>query len=228
MPTNPFILRPALPPSPEQRTEWPRGQEAPNLLERLFKRPQLDSVARPLTQQFPDEVASEAVKIMGDVWKNEETRFNNLNTRAIALISATSVVTTILGFYSKNLFDTSGTRTGFQGAWREWGAVGLICSVLLLSATIFVTVFGVLLPRPRPVFGDNALTEGTVPDVGTVDRTAFDEYGALYAGLASRTARKAFWIDWAYVLFALGVSLSIVVTVLLVVDVGFLTKPVGI
>jgi hypothetical protein len=173
------------------------------------------SVPPPSKAEFTDkDSATEAAKIMSDVWKNEETRFGNLNTRAVAVVSATSLVTTILGFYSKNLFDTS--SAGFGGDLRTYATVGIFVSLGLLVLTAAAIVFGVLLPRHRPLFGDNAITRGEALSILDIDNTAFDEYGALYSQLADRSAEKAYWLSLSYVLFFLAVLGSAFTTSLLV------------
>jgi len=44
------------------------------------------------------EALTDAAKVVAEVAKNEESRFSNLNTRGVAIISATSVVTATRDF----------------------------------------------------------------------------------------------------------------------------------
>ena len=161
---------------------------------------------------FADDVAAaEGVKIMGDVWKNEETRFNNLNSRAIAVLSATALVTAVLGFFSKNLLDTSlaSARTG-----ALWGAG--ITLVLLGGAAAFV-VLGVLRPSQRPIFGHNELTlnkpANTIFKAQDIHAIAYREYGGLYTQLANRSSWKAYWLTFAYYCLFAAVVVSILTTI---------------
>jgi hypothetical protein len=146
-----------------------------------------------------------AAKIMADVWKNEESRFNNLNTRAAAVLSASAVVTTVLGFFSKNVLDTSAATR--LSTWQEFvakGGVYIALTLFVLAAAAIV--FGVLRPGPRYIFGNNALVgaggqAGQALSAVEVDQIAAQEYGAVYTALANRSKRKAYWLTAAYFLF---------------------------
>lgn len=179
----------------------------------MFRMPKLIPV--PGQNMFSDgPAAAEAARIMSDVWKNEETRFGNLNTRAVAVLSATSIIATILGFFSKNLFDTS--SAGFQGSARFTAACGIFVALGLLVATAGVVVFGCLLPSHRAIFGNNDLTKGEDKTAQEIDNTAFNEYQGIYVILANRSAIKAYWLTWAYVTFFLAVLAAAVTTAILV------------
>lgn len=147
-----------------------------------------------------------ATKVMSDVWKNEETRFSNLNTRGVAVVSAASVVTALLGFFNKNLLDSTpsqladGVRVGAQS--------GLGASVALLVLTIGLVVIGVLRPGRRGVFGGNAITNGQQLTAAEVDKVAFEELALIYQSLVNRTSEKAHWLNLAYLCFFLAVLVA--------------------
>jgi hypothetical protein len=105
---------------------------------------------------------TEAAKIVSDVWKNEETRFASLNTRGVAVVSATSLVTAILGFFAKDFVDSTGT--GLSNRVHSDAENLLLASLVLLVLTALIVVLGVLRPGHRFVFGENVLTSGTGAD----------------------------------------------------------------
>jgi hypothetical protein len=187
------------------------------------------------------DLLSEAYKVVGDVWKNEESRFNNLNTRGAAVLSATSLVTTILGFFSKNLFDGS-----IKGQYRTAGVVGLDIVFVLLVITAALIVFGVLRPSRRAIFGNNWLTDGGNPKIATtvnksknppepnatdvsltgadvvdgtvpVDQLAVNEYGAIFAVLAERSERKAIYLKNSYYSLFASIVISAIAFAIIIV-----------
>lgn len=161
----------------------------------------------------PKEALAEAVKVLGDVMKNEETRFSNLNTRGVAVLSATSLITALAGVFSKDVLGKD-----FTGWGRQAGGWGLIATVVLLTITAALVVLGVLKPGERLVFGKNDLTDtpSTVADTDAVDRIAFSEYLLVYRRLVDRNTGKARWLNNAYVVFLIAV-LAIATTTFLVV-----------
>ena len=165
-----------------------------------------------------------AAAVMGDVWRNEETRFSNLNGRAVAVLSATSLVTTVLGFYSNNVLDTApATRLGStQQAVAKAGLYGALALLLLTAA---VLVFGVLLPGKRFIFGANPLTgyagqdgwhPGSPLDTAGIDQLVCQEYGTIYVELANRSRRKAYWLQLGYLFFTAALLASMVAAVLVI------------
>ncbi len=148
-----------------------------------------------------DDALSEAVKALSDAMKNEETRATNANSRGVTLLSATSLVTAIIGFFAKDLFGTTVSTTA-----RHVGIVGFVGVVALLIITAGVLVFGVLFPARRAVFGDNKITHHdaalTLPQVQLVE---MQEYQAIMEDLQSRTQQKMSKLKVAYFLFFMTV-----------------------
>lgn len=147
-----------------------------------------------------------AVKILGDVWKNEETRFSNLNTRGVAVISAASVVTALLGFFNKNLLDS--TPSQLSDELRDAAQMGLGASITFLVITIGIVVFGVLRPGPRAVFGGNGITSGSSLSAPAMDKVIYLDLGQIYKALVNRTSRKAHWLNLGYLTFFIAVLIA--------------------
>lgn len=147
-----------------------------------------------------------AAKVLGDVWKNEETRFSNLNTRGVAVISAASVVTALLGFFNKNLLDS--TPSQLTDGLRVDAQTGLGASIGFLVLTIAIVVLGVLRPGPRAVFGNNEITQGATLTAQRVDSVVFLELGQIYRALVNRNSKKAHWLNWGYLTFFVAVLIA--------------------
>jgi len=161
-----------------------------------------------------DAALADAVKIVGEVMRNEETRFSNLNTRAVAVVSASSLVTALAGVFSKDVLGTD-----FRGWGRGVGAFGLALSVLLLAAAAVIIVWKVLAPAPRSLFGDNPLTSNpaSVTTGHEVNRIAYSEYLIIYGGLLARNKAKAEALIAAYWCFLSAVVTIALTTVLVIV-----------
>lgn len=162
-----------------------------------------------------DEALADAVKIVGDALRNEETRFSNLNTRAVAVVSASSLVTALAGVFSKDVLGPD-----FTGWGRGVGSVGLCLTVLLLAVVAVIIVWKVLAPAPRWLFGNNPLTENpaSVTTALEANRIAYSEYLTIYAGLLARNKGKAEALTAAYWCFLGAVALIAVTTVLVIVS----------
>ena len=155
-----------------------------------------------------------AVRVLTDVWKNEETRFSNLNTRAVALLSATSVVVSLIGLFFRNLLDASLKDIG-----RTIGIAGAGSALLFLVLAAGMITLGVLRPARRTIFGDNPLTAGEAAlTEDSIARVAFAEFGGLYAKLADRSAWKAVWLTYAYYSFFIGIFLSAATTIFVAIN----------
>lgn len=152
--------------------------------------------------ELPGEGAlTDAAKVMQAAAGVEETRFNNLNTRAIALVSAGSIVTSLAGLFSKELLtDSLGEAKGFVAA-------GLAVVLCALVAAAGCAVLGVLLPNRRAAFGNNLLTNtpGQINTSPDLDALIFTEYSEIRRSLAARNSAKAYWLHWAYVAFAIAI-----------------------
>jgi hypothetical protein len=167
-------------------------------LRRVFLPPATDVVPAPAAIVLTDpDACSNAAKVMTDVCANEESRFNNLNGRAVAVLSALALVTTLLGIFSTSFLDSKLTR--HQHTVALWGTD---IAVLLLMVSAGLAVFGVLQPGRRYVFGNNELTNGTA-DLRPVelDKLIYREFGGIYANLASRSLRKAWFLERSYYAF---------------------------
>jgi hypothetical protein len=167
-----------------------------------------------------------AFVVMQDVWKNEETRFNNLNTRALGIVTASSLVTAIINFFAKDLFASS--TKPLSGEVQTRAEATVVCIMALLIATVALVVFLVLKPGGRGGFGNNDFT-GTIAENGglgqgldgTADsilKTAATEYAGLYVSLAERNRWKAYWLSWAYITFAIAVIATALLACYIVVN----------
>ena len=194
------------------------------ILKRFLPPGEKDDAPRPEFGLAEDNAWTAAARVMAEVWKNEETRFSNLNTRAVAVLSASSLVTTVLGFFSKNVLDTGTTR--LSETQQAFAKAGIYGALALFALTIAVLVIGVLLPGKRYIFGANELTgytdeagawrPGSPLSAGSIDRLVCKEYGAIYVELANRSRRKAYWLQLGYVFFAAAVAASVVAAVLVI------------
>ena len=157
------------------------------------------------TRPYPGNNALQpAAALWQEVAKNEETRFNNLNTRAVGVLSVTALVTSIAGFFTKDLLSTTVLR-----GWIRGIAAGLLAaSVALLAVAAFIVVVAVLWPRRRAVFGGNTLETDPAsfqcPE--DVQKLAIDEYSQIAATLQVRNSRKAAWLRWAYCVVMVAVA----------------------
>jgi len=167
-------------------------------LRKVFLPPAKDSVAEPVAIVLTNaDACSSAAKVMTDVCANEESRFSNLNGRAVAVLSALALVTTLLGVFSTSFLDSK--LTDNQHTVALWGTD---IAVILLMMSAALAVFGVLQPGRRYVFGNNELTNGTVdlqPDA--LNKMIYREFGGIYANLASRSLRKAWFLERSYYAF---------------------------
>lgn len=146
------------------------------------------------------------LQIIMTVVANEETRFSNLNTRAISLLSASSLITALAGLFSKDILGESlGGAAGFV-------AVMLMIVLVGLLSTAAVLVVSVLMPGKRALFGrgDDVFDSDKVSDVETVQTIAFDEFSEILETLRHRNADKVKGLHRAYGIF-LGTVLAIVV-----------------
>jgi hypothetical protein len=159
---------------------------------------------------------AEALKVITDVWKNEETRFSNLNTRGVAVVSAASLVTTIVSLFSKNVLDS--TTSHLTGSPRTVALIAICIALLGLIVTIGVVVFGVLAPGRRVIFGDNALTNGREVTAEEIDVLAYTDYADIYADLANRSLRKAYWLTRGYYVFFAALVVSAGATAYIVLE----------
>jgi hypothetical protein len=153
-----------------------------------------------VTPAFDKAAAAVAGKLVQDAATQEETRFNNLNNRGIALVSASSLVTALIGLFGKDL-----TGTAYASV-RQVVATLLLITVAALITSVGIIIIGVLLPGGRVAFGDNLVTRGeaalkTGEDVSLVQ---WSEYTRVLDVLQKRNAGKAKAINAAYWVFGLA------------------------
>lgn len=162
-----------------------------------------------------DAALVDAVKVMGDAVKNEESRFSNLNTRGVALVSASSVVTALAGFFSKELVAETIPDTILDVA-----SAGVALAVGLLGLSVALIVLGVLTPGGRSVFGSNPLTRAPakIKSGHEVNRIAFQDYMMILQGLTKRNQTKAIWLNWGYLAFLAAVLTIVVTTILAIIS----------
>lgn len=144
---------------------------------------------QPASCELPGKDArAEAAKLWQEVAKNEEARFNNLNTRALGVLTVAGLVTSIAGFFAKDLQ----SDTALGGISKDLAAGGLAAALLALTAAALVVVLGVLRPRRRTLFGSNALTEtpGSLQSPDAVHAVTIAEYSVIAADLQARNARS--------------------------------------
>ena len=150
---------------------------------------------------------TEATKLMSEVAKNEETRFSNLNTRGVAVISATSLVTALSGIFAKELLGTALTGWG-----QTLGLYGLVLTLAFLGAATGFSVFGVLRPKHRAAFGDNDVIDNpaALVEAGDVLAIQFSESHAIAESLLLRNTEKAKALEKAYLSFFAAVIVAAV------------------
>ena len=158
-----------------------------------------------------------AASIIESAAQNETTRFNNLNSRGVAVLSATSLVTTLVGLYAKQI--VGGT---FKGTTLHWSIVGLVASLVLLVVDALIIVFGVLLPKRQLMFGNNDLTDNpaSIIDDVRLQQIVFDEYRQEFVSLQMANENKGKALIWAYGVFVSAV-LVIAATVIGVTIVNY-------
>ncbi|HEV7649265.1 MAG TPA: hypothetical protein VGP26_14005 [Actinophytocola sp.] len=147
------------------------------------------------------------LQIMMAVVANEESRFSNLNTRAISLLSATSLITALAGLFSKDIL------AGSLGGVAGFVAVMLMIVLVGLLGTAAVLVLGVLMPGKRGLFGrgnENVVDPNKISDVEMVQDIAFGEFTGILTTLRERNAEKVRALHRAYSIF-LGTVLAIVI-----------------
>lgn len=149
-----------------------------------------------------DKAIPAAVRVVGEVMKNEETRFNNLNTRAMAILTASSLILTLAGFFAKDLISDSTADDALARFCAFLGVFGTLIGLVLVAA---VVVFGVLSPGRRPLFGKNEIIDEPVKLLSSleVDVETYKEYRAIFVLLVIRNSYKAFWLTLSYLFFFL-------------------------
>jgi hypothetical protein len=141
----------------------------------------------------------------------EEARFNNLNGRGVSLVAASSLITALIAVFTKDILGA--TYESIRGIVGFFVIAAVAC---LVTAVMFVTV-RVLLPKNRPTFGDNKITE-VDPALTTADdvyREQWAEYLKVHTALLDRNSEKARGLNAAYRWFA-GSVVFVTISILLI------------
>lgn len=133
----------------------------------------------------------------------EETRFSNLNTRAVAIVSAGGVVTGLLGVFAKDLVGKAITGAPAAPSF-------LFAGVIALVIAIGTSIGGVLLPSKREFFGNNELTDQPyrLKEPWEVPRIQYIEYREILRSLIDRRKWKTRWLKVSYLSFGVAIFLS--------------------
>lgn len=150
----------------------------------------------------PPAALPAAAELIRFAASTEETRFNNLNSRAIALLSATSLVTALASIFGKEIIDS--TKLGDT---REFVAAALLTTLSLLVVVAATLVWKVLVPNRRPTFGNNLLTKSPekLDNPLAVYAVAYEEYFLIHKFLVERNGSKAQALHLAYWVFLAAV-----------------------
>jgi hypothetical protein len=175
----------------------------------------IEKVAKPARPEQPPQPADVAWQAAAQCVQAaagaEETRFNNLNSRAISLLSATSLITAQIGLFSKDLFADS------MKPVHNSVAILAGLAVIALAVAVGYLLIGVLLPRRRKSFGGNAVTDGGNLQSDTdVYRIVWDEYRQIQRALLDRNDSKAAALHVAYSVYSAAVGFGILLVLRLV------------
>lgn len=103
-----------------------------------FERPPAEGSPTPDASDANYQAAQTAI---AGFWQtaltNEESRFNNLNTRAVAVLTIAGLVTGIAGFFVKDIDTPSPNPLGGSRAWVA-GCVAATVLALILMALIVI------------------------------------------------------------------------------------------
>jgi hypothetical protein len=187
------------------------------LQERRFVQVGIPEVTIEGIEAIPSDLAlPDALAVIQDASNNAETQFSNLNTRGVAILSATSLVTALAGFYAKDILGTT-----YMGWRREVGIAGLVLTLAWLSIVAVIVVVCVLKPTHRLFFGDNDITDRPtgLTSALEVKRVAFKEYRQVLADLYEKNQKKAIALKRAYWSFlAAVVSIALTVAIITVAN----------
>lgn len=136
----------------------------------------------------------------------EETRFNNLNSRAVALISAGSIVVALLAVFGKDLVTGENTVPSKIALT----ALLVLAAVSLLLAVGWL-VFMVLLPGRRYTFGNNRVTSNVDPVTTSaqVFEVQWREYRLILERLTARNTSKAQGLHTAYCFYGAAIFFAV-------------------
>lgn len=144
----------------------------------------------------PTDAALEpATRTMQAVMASEEARFSNLNTTAVNLLTATSLIAALVGLFSQDLLGDK-----FDEDLSELIPWTLIAALVGLLGTVILLVGGVLIPSRHKVFESNAIMDqpSSLSEEQVVHATAFKQFRSITTSLRKRNKRKAAFLHIAY------------------------------
>jgi hypothetical protein len=167
-----------------------------------------------------DQMAArgEALEAFRPLYLAEQQRMTNLNARALGVISASSIVTAIAGFFAKDALSGASGSLDQLGAARDWAIWLLIIGVGLLGISVLTGVW-TLWPRDRatikladlPPWADGGEATSTK---GEVMRQVLGTYAKAIKDLREFNAEKTWRLRATYFSFATAVSLIAVDAIL--------------
>jgi hypothetical protein len=151
---------------------------------------------------------NEALGVVRPLVASEETRSTNLNTRALGVISASSVITALAALFAKEVF-TSATLERL-GHSKTPALVLLIVALVVLVATVMYGVW-TLLPRKRDYVSPNELSMWADPDSNAalnevhIRQQALAELSKELKNLRTFNEEKVRRLKTTYFLYAIAV-----------------------
>jgi hypothetical protein len=170
-----------------------------------------------LEQQYPLDdspeahaARKEALDAVRSLVASEEQRSTNLNTRALGIISASSVVTAVAAFFAKDVW--AGTALDNLDEPYRSGAVGLL--IAAIACLGFAVIRGVmtLWPRARPLIVPDDLAAWThgqppLPSEEKVRAGILGDLAGQLIGLRQFNAKKVTRLKRTYLAYAIAVVL---------------------
>ena len=162
--------------------------------------------------QPADAALSAAAQCVQAAAATEENRFNNLNGRALSLLSASALITTLIGLFSQDLLGASIKPV------RHSVALLAGLAVAALAVAVGYLLLGVLLPQRRLSFGGNAVTDnGDLQTDTDVYLIMWNEYRQVQRALLDRNDSKAAAMHVAYTMYTSAVGFGVLLVLRIVV-----------
>ena len=159
---------------------------------------------------------ADAARIWLEVAKNEETRFNNLNTRGVAVITIAGLVTTLAGFFAKDLPTSASVGTGV----KHGVVILFVAALAALAFAATIVLVRVLWPKRRALFGDNLLVKnpGQLQSADDVLELQITEFSQIALTLQQRNADKARGLEASYAFVVIAIWLIAVAAMVFAID----------
>jgi hypothetical protein len=151
---------------------------------------------------------NEALGAVRPLVASEETRSTNLNTRALGVISASSIITALAGLFAKEVFSSASLQK--LGDSKVPALVLLISSLVFLVATVISGVW-TLLPRNRGFIVPDGLDnwenkEAQAPlDEALIRQQTLADLAEVLCSLRKFNKNKVQRLTITYVLYAIAV-----------------------